>query len=225
LRDHDDTYRLGALATLGDESALRDLYAVVDAPQDDTDRPWVAAVVALRAALPGAPAHVERLLELGARRAVSNGEIDALTSGVAGSWPVKLIRELARRQSPLAALGLLQRDGHAREAAMLAVSRQKPPGACELVANAAHLADEPAVVDSAFWALTALGPQCQAAMGRLARDRGEPGHVRGMAIEHLAMIRAPETASLAAAWAAEGQRSSTEQASLHRTRIILDAPE
>lgn len=225
FRDHDDTYRLGALATLGDEAALRDLYALVDAPQDDTDRPWVAAVYALHGGLPEARAHAQRLLQTGARRAVSNGEVDALTSGVAGSWPVKLVRELARQQSPLAALGLLQRDRHAREAAMFVVSRQKPQGACDLVTDAAHLAAEREVVDSAFWALTALGTQCQVAMGRLARDRAQPGHVRGMALEHLAMIRAPETESLAAAWAAEGPRSSAEQASMHRTRIVLASPE
>lgn len=225
LRDHDATYRLGALATLGDEAALRGLHAVIDAPQDDSDRPWVAAVYALRAALPEAQVHAQRLLETGARRAVSNGEVDALTSGVGGSWPAKLVRELARQQSPLAALGLLQRDHHAREAAMFAVSRSKPQGACELVANAARLASEPEVVDSAFWALTALGTQCQAAMARLARDRAQQGHVRGMAIEHLAMIRAPEAESLAASWETEGPRSSTEQASLHRARIVLASPE
>ena len=105
------------------------------------------------------------------------------------------------------------------------MSRSKPQGACELVANAARLASEPEVVDSAFWALTALGTQCQAAMARLARDRAQRGHVRGMAIEHLAMIRAPEAESLAASWETEGPRSSTEQASLHRARIVLASPE
>lgn len=46
-----------------------------------------------------------------------------------------------------------------------------------------------------------------------------------LGLRDLAMIRAPETESLAAAWAAEGQRSSTEQASLHRTRMVLASPE
>ena len=225
LRDHDHIHRLGALAALGDEAALRDLLAIVDAPGDDSDGPWVAAVYAVHAALPEAQAHAQRLLLAGAGRAIANGEVDALTSGVAATWPVKLVRELARQRSPLVALGLLQRDGHAREEAMFAVSRAKPEGACELVANAAALARDPEIIDSAFWALTALGSRCRPAMERLARDPAQPGHVRGMAIEHLAMIRAPSTEALAAAWTAEGPRSSTEQASLQRTRILLRSPE
>jgi hypothetical protein len=227
LRDHDLALRLGALATLGDEPSLRALYAIVDAPNDDGDRPWVAATLAVRARLPEADLHARQLLETGIHRHVSNGEIDALTSGVAATWPVKLVRELARQKSPLAALGLLQRDSHAREEAMFAVSRGKPEGACELVTSAARLVptNEHEAVDSAFWALTALGATCEPSMDRLARDRTQPGAVRGAAVEHLAMIRAPSAATLAAAWEAEGTRSGAERASLHRARIILSSPE
>jgi hypothetical protein len=227
LRDHDLALRLGALATLGDEPSLRALYAIVDAPSDDGDRPWVAATLAVRARLPEADPHAQRLLETGIQRHLSNGAIDALTSGVAATWPVKLVRELARQKSPLAALGLLQRDPHAREEAMFAVSRGKPEGACELVASAARLVPthEHEAIDSAFWALTALGTACQSPMERLARDRAQPGVVRGAALEHLAMIRAPSAAALAAAWEAEGPRSGAERASLHRARIIIASPE
>ena len=225
LRDHDATYRAGALATLGDDAALRALYAIVDDPRDDTDRPWVAATYALRAGLPDAHAHAQKLLEMGIRRSIGHPEVDALTSGVAATWPVKLIRELAKQKSPLSALGLLLRDHHAREEGMFTVSRAKPQGACDVVTKAAHLVVDSDVTDSAFWALTALGAQCQPQMESLARDASQPGHVRGMAIEYLAMVRAPSTQSLAERWASEGKRSSIEQASLHRTRIILSSPE
>ncbi|MBS2013964.1 MAG: hypothetical protein JST00_13830 [Deltaproteobacteria bacterium] len=225
LRDHDASYRAGALATLGDEGALRDIYAIVDDPSDDTDRPWVAATYAVRARLPDAHAHAQRLLELGIRRAVGHRETDALTSGVAVTWGVQLIRALARQGSPLVALGLLQTDHHAREEGMFAVARGKPQGACDVVAKAAHLTTDGQVTDGAFWALTALGAQCQPQMEGLARDRSQPGHVRGMAIEALAMMRAPSTQGLADAWANEGARSGVERASLQRTRIILSSPE
>lgn len=180
-------------AALGNSRAERDLRALIEDPKDDTVVPWVAARVALDLDLDGAADLASARLRLA--RTVS-------TSSVAhGDWPrrgrvtvtehVEVIDRLAMRQDPRFALGLLDLQPFARQAAFERL-RTATVGflTCPIVTEAAAGSDEKSIQD-AFWALSVLGVACQRPMLALARDPKTPKEVRGMALEHLAMIRDP----------------------------------
>jgi hypothetical protein len=117
----------------------------------------------------------------------------------------------------------LQQDFDAREASLFLLSRRRDGNVCELFANEAKSAD-PRVIEEAFWSLTALGDVCGVPVIRLARDAAVPAHVRGMALEHLAMIRSASAGPLTDAFSASMPQKETF-GSVRRVGIILSSPE
>lgn len=214
---------LAARAGLGDATALRDLYAEVDG-SDPGDAPWVGAWAAVYLDLPQALDHAKKRLELGISAATYLQDHSLDRGGITVTWRTRLVELLAERQSPLFALGLLQVDHSAWESAFFLLSRRRDAPVCDLLAGHLKDAKEPAM-DHALWALTTVGDRCRFAVERIARDRSQPGHLRGMALEHLAMVRHEPAVSLGAAWTKEGDRELTEKAALHRVGIIARSPE
>lgn len=181
---------LVALAALGDAQARAAIDRTIADPADAGMAPWVGAHWLLRMNLPGAADVAARRLEIAiAQRSERHRS---------KSWPDRgwltvtehtdVIDELAKRRDPRFALGLLDRQRYAREAALHHLARLRPTEACEIVSQAASRAEDDAVMD-AFWALSVLGESCRDPMGRLATGANEPTVVRGMALEYLAMIR------------------------------------
>lgn len=214
---------LAARAGLGDAAALHDLYVDVDSA-DAEDAPWVGAWAALYLDLPQALEHAKKRLERGIVTTPHLAETTLDRGGISASWPARVVEILAERQSPLFALGLLQRDTFAWESAFYILSRRRDAPVCDLVASHLKDATEPSM-DHALWALTTTGDRCRFAIERVARDRTQPGHLRGMALEYLAMVRHEPTLSIGAAWAKEGERELTEKAALQRVGIIARNPE
>jgi hypothetical protein len=210
---------LAALAALGDAAAKRQLDVWVADAKDDGTAPWVAAHYMLRLDLPGAA-------DLGAKR-LGIAHSQHMRRYSRDAWPRfghhvvtehgRIVQGLAARGDPRWVLGLLDRDGFTRELTTHLLSKQSPAGACELVAEAARSATDEAV-DDAFWALSMSGDRCREAMRKLVADTAQPDHVRGMANEHLAMLR---DASVKENLIGDKRF----YASLGRARIILRAPE
>jgi hypothetical protein len=213
---------LSALALAGDGPGTSELLSLVTSADEPDNAPWIAARYAVLGDLPGAREAATRRLELGMRRYPERGNVDDRTVGVVVTEPVLLVRALAAKGDPAWSLGLLQRDWSAREEAILTVSRRAAPETCELVTNAARQATGEAV-DAAFWALSVLGDACRPSMDRLAHDPRAPDVVRGMALEHLAMIRADSAAGLL--HVGQAQASSGLRLHLERTSRILGSPE
>ncbi len=181
---------LALSAGLGDAGAEKALYALVDDADDTGVAPWVGARAALDLELSGAADHAAKRL-LFARKV----HTDNLAHGdwtdrgnVVVTEHVDLVDRLAARGDPRFALGLLDRQVFARQAAYEHLARGKPSAACEVVVGAAGDAERKSIED-AFWALSVLGDACTSAMRRAARDVRLPSEVRGMALEHLAMVR------------------------------------
>jgi len=168
----------------------RELYALIDDPRDDTVAPWVAARAALDLDLVGAADHAAARLLIARTQhtsTVAHGEW-ASRGRVTVTEHVDVVDRLAARGDVRFALGLLDRQGFARQAAFEHLSRLRPKSACAVVTDAALGAQEKSIQD-AFWALTVLGDVCRDPMRRLARDNEVARETRGMALEHLAMIR------------------------------------
>ncbi len=197
---------------------------MTDDPSDDSDAPWVGVWAGLFLDLPGALDHARARLVLGVDQSTSVAETDHERGAIVGTWRVRVLERLRERQSPLLGLGLLQRDHHAREYALYALSRRRDLPVCDLVFDHAKAAER-GVVDEALWGLTTMGDSCRFAAERAARDRSKPGHLRTMAIELLAMLRAQSTRSTADAFSKEGSREPIERASLQRVDVILRSPE
>jgi hypothetical protein len=163
---------------------------LVDDPRDDSVTPWVAARAALDLDLTGAADHAATRLRIARTQhtsPVAHGEWVS-RGRVTVTEHVDVVDRLAARGDVRFALGLLDRQGFARQAAFEHLARLKPKAACTTVAEAAAGAEEKSIQD-AFWALTVLGDACREPMRRLARDRKVGRETRGMALEHLAMIR------------------------------------
>ena len=213
---------LAAMSELGDAGAQKLLSALVTDPKDDGTAPWIAAYWALRFELPGAADQAVRRLSLALGQHMQRFSRD--------SWPRRgalviteqgrVVEELARRGDDRFVLGLLSKDGFTRELTRSRLAKQRPASACEGVGDAARKATSEAV-DEAFWALSVLGDRCRATMQRLVHDPAQPPFVRGMANEHLAMLRDPAVVATERALAGD-QRFL---ASLERARIIFAAPE
>lgn len=215
---------LAVRAKLGDARALADLWASVDDATDASDAPWVGAWAGLTLDLPGAVEHAKTRLQLGIKLHTSVAETDHERGGIVVTWRVRVLELLAARAAPAVGLGLLQEDHFAREYALYALSRHRDLPVCDLVLDAAK--DAPSgTIDSALWSLTTLGDACRFSAERVARDKNQPPHLRGMATELLAMLRAPTTRAAADAFSKEGQRQPTERASLQRVDVILRSPE
>lgn len=181
---------LALSAALGDQAAQRSLYALVDDAKDDTIAPWVGARAALDLGLDGAADHAAARLRLAHgthTSTVAHGEW-ASRGRVVVTEHVEVIDRLASRGDVRFALGLLDRQSFARQAAFEHLARARPVSACGVVVAAARGAEEKSIQD-AFWALTVLGDACRDPMRALASDAKAPKAARGMALEHLAMIR------------------------------------
>lgn len=211
---------LAAMAALGDAGALRDLYRVIDDPDNVGTGPWIAAALALRFGFDGAADHAANRLRLALEQRTERWSRDA--------WPRRgqlvitehgvLVEALAKRKDPRFSLGLLDRDAYARSVATNVLAREKTERACEIVGGAAKHA-EGAAVQQAFWAMSVLGEACRDTMWRLLGDRAQPRDVRGMALEALAMMRDRRVSGLV-----EPQGHGDENAAARgRARIIFRA--
>ncbi|MBW2522707.1 MAG: hypothetical protein JRI23_00965 [Deltaproteobacteria bacterium] len=209
---------LVALAALGDREAREAIDRTIADPADDELAPWLGAQWLLELDLPRAADRAAERLRL--------ASVQLTRRYTSKSWPhrghqivtehVQIIDALAARGDPRFALGLLDRSRFAREAALQHLARRRPPEACGIVGDAARAAEAEAVQD-AFWALSVLGPACRPTMAGLAADPSQPDHVRGMAIESLAMMRDAGAAELALD---RGKRDPLRQ-SKRRARVIL----
>ena len=213
-------YFLSALALAGDEKSIGELNTLIESPTESTDAPWVAARYAVLGDLPGAVLRAKKRLEIGERVGLDHGQLDTAGVGVAVNEGVRLVRALAAKNEPVFSLALYVRDHHVREEAMMTLSRKKPAAACEILGEGARASDE--FVESTFWAMSVLGVECRTKMEALAGDRSVSEHVSGMALEHLAMTRAPTTATLASKWRSAGPRGTGH---LDFVRIIMSSPE
>ncbi|MBI3201603.1 MAG: hypothetical protein HYZ29_08675 [Myxococcales bacterium] len=210
---------LSALAALGDATAKKLLDVWVADPKDDGTAPWVAAHYLLKLDLPGAADLAAKRLRIARSQHMSRYSRDA--------WPRfghhvvtehgRIVRALAARGDERWVLGLLDREGFTRELSIHLLSKQRPAAACQLVGEAARGATDDAV-DDAFWALSMLGEGCRETMRKLVADASQPDHVRGMANEHLAMLRDGSVRENLI-----GERRF--YASLGRAKIIFRAPE
>ncbi|MBK8998609.1 MAG: hypothetical protein IPM35_23050 [Myxococcales bacterium] len=210
---------LAALAALGDTAAKAQLDAWVADEKDDGTAPWVAAYYMLRLELPGAADLAVKRLQMARQQHMRRYSRDA--------WPRfgahvvtehgRIVQELAARGDERWVLGLLDREGFTRELSVYLLAKTQPKGACGIVGDAARLATDEAV-DQAFWALSLLGDRCRDTMQKLVADATQPPHVRGMANEHLAMLRDGSVP----------RNLTTDRrfhASRERARIIYHAPE
>lgn len=207
-------------AALGDAADAKALAVIVADAKNDGVAPWIGAEAGLRLDLPGAADMAVGRLALA--RTTSGRELGMRLDAHRGTYPitdhVRVIDLLVQRGDPRFVLGLLDRQSHARFATFEHLSRRKPTGACKIVADAAGAAGEDEVAE-AFWALTVLGDACRDVMRALASDTSAPSHVRGMAIEHLAMVRD------AAVAARLGVRRDDVERFRQRARIIHASPE
>ncbi len=181
-----------ALAVLGDAAARSRVEQIITDDADHGVAPFVAATLALRFGWPGAAdraAHRLAWARSGATQRYDT-DLDPMRGFVRVNDHVLLVDALAARGDPRFALGLLDRERPVREATALHLARLRPTAACDVVTAAAAGAQETAVQD-AFWSLTLLGDACREQAHRLATTAASPPHVRGMALELLAMMRDP----------------------------------
>jgi hypothetical protein len=216
---------LASRAALGDAEARLALFAWVDDPETDVDAAWIGVWAALEQDLPDALALAERRLRLGVSQGVSSVQrLDLDHGGTPRTVRVDVLDALFARQSPLFALGLVQKDAWARERAIYLLSRRRSADVCGLVASALGNASAFDVLDEALWALTTVGASCAAEMERVAREPSTPPLVRGYVLEHLAMVRSPVALPLAEAWRVSAA-AHLERASQGRVRIVTSSPE
>lgn len=211
---------LVALAYLGDTKAKAELEALARDASDEGVAPWLAVEHALALELSGAAELAARRVALAIERPTRrySSSLDPKRGFVSVNEQVRVLDALAARGDARFALGLLSRDHSAREAAAQHLARRRPASACELVGDAAGKA-EPEAVDDALLALSLLGDACRATAHRLWRDDKQPAHVRGMALELLAMLRDARVD------AALGARQRGEPGFQRRARIIRWARE
>ena len=131
------------------------------------------------------------------RAARSLGLASALLAGACGGAPSQPER------APAAHLG-----------------RLRLPATCDVVAGAAGGAEARPVQD-ALWTLSMLGDTCRAQAHRLATDGAQPPHVRGMALELLAMMRDARARPLVE----DRGREDDIRPARRRARIIFHARE
>lgn len=213
---------LAASSALGDARAHRQLVALAADEKDDGTAPWVALWAMLKLGLP-------RAQDLAAARLLV-ARHQHMRRFSSESWPQRgaltiteqgrIVEELAARGDERFVLGLLGREGFTRTLTTTLLARRRPTSACDTIGAAAKGAT-PESVDYAFWALSLLGDQCRTTMQRLARDPAQPGAVRGMANEHLAMLRDPSVPEISAMLS----RDQDHRASVWRAKVILRAPE
>ncbi len=213
---------LAALSALGDAGAQRKLTKLATDADDDGTAPWVAIWYMLKLDLPGARDLAAARLLVAQRQHMRRFSRD--------SWPRRgaliitehgrVVEELASRGDHRFVLGLLDQEGFTRTLTTTLLARRRPASACATVGDAARGA-KPEAVDHAFWALSLLGDQCRATMLRLAKDPSQPKAVRGMANEHLAMLRDPSVPEAARALS----RADGYGATVWRARVIFSAPE
>jgi hypothetical protein len=194
-----------ALAALGREASRRRLVELVAEPPDTTT-PWVAARWSLAYPAPGGDDAIADLLARGADSAQSPvGDPDdrlALLDTLAGAWAGR---------DPRWALMLLAPHPVVRGAALGPFTRLKP-AACDVVTAGARRARAEAAQDGLL-ALTALGPACAGALGKLLEDAAAPVAARGTALEVLTMLggAAPAGDALAGVAGARGYRDRAGQ--------------
>lgn len=213
---------LSALAALGDAGAKKQLAVWIIDDKDDGTAPWVAAFHALRLELPGAADLAAKRLRIALGQHTRRYSRDAWPryGGHVVTEHGRVVEELFARGDERWVLGLLDREPFTRELSVHLLAKKQPAGACESVGKAARLASDDAV-DEAFWALSLLGDRCRETMRKLVADPSEPEHVRGMAHEHLAMLR---DASVPAGADALAKQRRTSPA-VARAKIIFRAPE
>jgi hypothetical protein len=193
---------LTALAVLGDAAAKAALDKLIEDPAEEGAWPWIAAEQALRFDLDGAADHTEKRLRLAIDHHTVryDTDLDPCRGPLLVNDHVRVIDALAARGDARFALGLLDEERWAREAAAVHLAKLKPAAACELVGNSAKLAVSNALtgqpVEDSFWVLSLLGDACRPTMWKLLHDAAQPAAVRGMALEHLAMTRDPRIESL-----------------------------
>jgi len=213
---------LAALSALGDARAQQALVALATDRDDDGTAPWVAVWFALKLDLPKARDLAAQRLLLARQKTTRRFS--------SSPWPKRgaliitehgrVVEELARRGDERFVLGLLDREAFTRQLTTTLLARKPVGSACETVGVAAGGATSEAV-DHAFWALSLLGDQCRETMRRLAQDPKEPRAVRGMANEHLAMLRDSSVPQISASQS----RLQGYGATVWRARVILAAPE
>jgi hypothetical protein len=225
FHENDRALWLAARAGLGDAAAMRELYAWTDDPSRVSDSAWLALWAALHLDLAGALDHAKTRLTIGiAQRVPSQHEVDLSAGGTAFTARVRVLDELFAKKSNLFALGLVQPDPWARERTLFQLSRRRDASVCGLIAEALPRVTDDDVVDEALYDLTTLGAACGADVERIARDPASSPHLRGMALEHLAMIRSRAAVPLAEAWD-PGPGPSREQAARARVKLIARSPE
>lgn len=213
---------LAALAALGDAPARQQLSTLIADPKDDGTAPWIGAYYALRLELDGAADLAVKRLLVARRQHMQRHSSESWPrrGGLVITEHGRIVEELVRRKDPRFALGLLDKEGFTRVLTTTWLARELPAAACDLVGDAARDA-EPESIDDAFWALSVLGQSCRATMQRLVADGSQPQPVRGMANEHLAILR-DETVP------ANNSRLSRDRSyapTVSRARIIFTAPE
>lgn len=213
---------LVALGELGDAAARAQVEALIVDRADRGVAPWTAAEQALRFGWPRAADLAATRLGL-ARTSWPerfDTDLDPTRGHLRVNEHVRVIDALAARRDARFALGLLDRDVAAREAAAMHLGRLRLPATCDVVADAAAGAEERPVQD-ALWTLSMLGDTCRAQAHRLATDGAQPSHVRGMALELLAMMRDPRARPLVA----DRGRADDIRPARRRARIIFHARE
>ena len=213
---------LVAQSALGDAQAERALAKLAGDPDDDGTAPWVAVWYMLKLELPGASElAVQRLLRA---RSQHTRRFSSESWPRRGSVTItehgRVVEDLARRGDARYSLGLLDSDPFTRRLTTTVLARKRTESACQIVAEAAQGATAEAV-DEAFWALSLLGDRCRGAMQALVADSRQPKWVRGMANEHLAMLRDPGVPKTVAAQRAVDGLS----ASAWRARVIYESRE
>lgn len=213
---------LVALAELGDADARALAEQLIRDPSDHGIAPWIAAAQVLRFDWPNAADLAATRLGFALRDHTDryDTDLDPVRGFTSLNDHTDVVDALAARRDPRFALGLLDREPRVREIAAFHLARLRSPATCDVVASAARDAQERAVQD-AFWTLSMLGDACRVQAHRLATDVGEPAHVRGMALELLAMMRDARVKPLLAS---PGRRDDI-RAARERARIIYFARE
>ena len=205
-----------ALAGLKDAGALRAVGAQIDDPADRSGAAWIAALHAVRLALPGALDSASRLI----RRGV--GYRNRHTSGIYDGVRVQALDAVVAGATPgdgRWAVAVLDPDERVRERALFHLARRRPATACARVTEAAPEATDRAVQDGLF-ALSVLGATCAPELERLAREARLRGEVRGMALEMLGLFRSPLVPLLAPALSG----SVLGRAAAQRALVLHGAP-
>ncbi len=214
-----DVMYMVALAHLGDDAANGALLAFIGDGKTRGSEPWIAAKHALALDIDGVSKALDGLLMSGVRHG-SYPQAKKIKRGRHMLTPQgEVFEALARKDDPRLALGLLQDSGWVRGIAAHAFARHRHASACDLVGNAAKEAVDDAVQFS-FWALTRMGDACRPKMKALAMDTSQPPVVRGMAAEHLAMMRDKTALRLS-----NPPDDRLFEAATARAKIIYDAPE